>query len=98
MTEAEAYIEVAERALLAAEGALNKLIQEKGAFLAYHAFECTGGAFCRSRGTLYPQKHRAKINTFVSAAKKEKYGKAVSRLAIELINRANIVAESVTVS
>ena len=82
MTEPQAYIEVAERSLEAADGALGKGIQEKAAFLAYHAFESTGGAFCRSRGMNYPAGHKRKINTFISAVRKEHFAKQAIHLAI----------------
>lgn len=84
MTEAEAYIEVAERTLIAAEGALQRSIQAKGGFLAYHAFESAGGAFCRSRGISYPRGHTSKVNAFVRSVQREKFAKHVAELAIAL--------------
>lgn len=91
MTEAQAYIEVAERALLAAEGALLKGIQEKAAFLGYHAFESTGGAFCKSRGMQYPRGHHGKINAFNAAARLERYRNLVAALATAYGSLRNLV-------
>lgn len=82
MTESEAYVEVAERALNAAKGALEKGIHEKAGFLGYHAFESTGGAFCSSRGIPVPRSHKAKITTFVAAARNERSGRTIAKLAI----------------
>lgn len=82
MTESKAYIEVAERSLEAAAGALDRNIHEKAGFLTYHAFESTGGAYCRSRGVPYPMGHVAKLNTFKSSARREKYGRSAAELAI----------------
>jgi hypothetical protein len=82
VTEAEAYIEVAERALIAADGALLGGIQEKASFLGYHAFESTGGAFCHSRSVPFPRGHRKKITTFTAAVLRERFGRTVAELAI----------------
>jgi hypothetical protein len=82
MTEAQIYIEVAERALTAADGALQKNVQEKASFLGYHAFESTGGAFCKSRGVPFPPGHRKKIATFTAAVRRERFGRTVAELAI----------------
>jgi hypothetical protein len=91
MTQAEAYIEVAERAVEAAEAALDRAIQEKAGFLAYHAFESSGGAFCHSRGVPYPIAHGAKINVFAQAARMERFAQHVARLAIELRSLRNLL-------
>jgi hypothetical protein len=82
MTEADAYLTIAERALSAADGALAKGIHEKAAFLGYHAFESIGGAFCRKRGVVYPNAHQKKIDRFIQESKHEKRAKQVTMLAI----------------
>lgn len=82
MTEAEAYLEVSERALSASHGALDKRIHEKATFLGYHAFESLGGAFCAKKGTAYPKGHGSKINKFVSESKHDKFALHVAQLAI----------------
>ncbi len=91
MSEAKAYLEVAERALLASDGALEKGIHEKAAFLGYHAFESVGGAFCRNRGVTFPMAHNAKVNKFVSEVRNEKYARKVAKLAIEYSSIRNAV-------
>ena len=82
MTVAKGYVEVAERALLASNAALQKSIHEKAAFLSYHAFESIGGAFCAHRGVTYPRGHSNKIGRFVTESKKEKFSGLVGYLAI----------------
>ena len=82
MTLSDVYLEVAERALMAADAALAETVQEKAAFLGYHAFESTGGAFCAARGVQYPLNHASKLNVFKAAARAEKYARAVAELAI----------------
>lgn len=91
MTLAEAYIEVAERAILAAEGALRKAVQEKAGFLAYHAFESSGGAFCVSRGVPYPKRHAKKLNVFSQAVRRERFARQVAQLAIELLSMRELL-------
>jgi hypothetical protein len=91
MTEAQVYIEVAEPAVEAGEAALERAIQEKAGFMAYHAFESAGGAFCRSRGTNYPRAHAAKINVLAQAVRRERFAQHVVRLAIELRSLRNLL-------
>jgi hypothetical protein len=91
MTESGAYIEIAERALLAAAGALDKGVQEKAGFLGYHAFESSGSAFCRSRGINVPRNHKQKLSTFTASARKEKFGRQVAQLSIEYGSLRNLL-------
>jgi hypothetical protein len=91
MAEAEAYMKVAERALIASDGALAKGIHEKATFLGYHAFESLGGAFCARKGTTYPRSHSSKINRFVSESKHERYAVQVAQLAISYGSLRNSV-------
>lgn len=91
MSLATAYLHEAERALLAADAALTALIQEKAAFLGYHAFESCGGAYCASRSVPYPTKsHPRKVNTFKNASRREREGRMIAQLAIELASLRNI--------
>lgn len=64
------YQRVAERALLASQVSIDNLIQEKAAFLAYHAFESTGSALCVHNGIDCGNKvrHVQKINNFTGLA------------------------------
>lgn len=78
----KAYLEIAERALLAADGAQSNGIHEKATFMAYHAFESIGGAFSTNSGKSYPPAHPSKINMFVNEAKRESYATHVAGLAI----------------
>jgi hypothetical protein len=87
---ARAYIDEAERSLRSADVTLNAAIQEKAAFLGYHAFESCGGAFCASRGVPYPRRHPAKLNTFKNAARLEREARRIAQLAIELGSLRNL--------
>jgi hypothetical protein len=89
MTEAQAYIHVAERSLVAADGALDRSVHEKASFLGYHALESTGGAFCHSRGVPFPRGHRKKITTFTAAVRRERFGRTVAELAIAFSSLRN---------
>jgi hypothetical protein len=91
MDEAQVYLEIAERALSAATGALEKCIHEKAAFLGYHAFEPIGGAFCRRRGGLYPGAHKKKLSRFVHDTKRERYSGHVATLAVEYASLRNLL-------
>ena len=85
-----AFLRIAERSLLGADAAIARAIQEKGGFLAYHAFESTGGALCVSRGVkFHPASHHQKIQRFVAAARKERFGIAVAQLASEMASLRN---------
>lgn len=91
MSEAKAYVEVAERSLSASEGALSKNIHEKATFLGYHAFESIGGAFCTHRGVAYPRGHGGKITKFVHESRHERYAQQVAQLAIAYGSLRNAV-------
>lgn len=81
MSVDKAYLEIAERALLAADGAQSNAVHEKATFMGYHAFESIGGAFCTNRGKSYPLAHASKITMFVHEAMHESYAVHVAQLA-----------------
>ena len=86
----DAFFRVAKRALDGADRLCAARIQEKAGFLAYHAFESCGGAFCHSRGILYhPASHPEKIRRFVVAARQEKYAREAAVLAAEVQSLRN---------
>ena len=68
------YIRIAERATLAANAALSAGAQEKAGFLAYHAFESSGGALGTHLGYSMGKavSHNLKLKRFQEAAKKAK--------------------------
>jgi len=76
------YIDLALRALSAGDAAVNNSAHEYGEFLAYHAFESTGGALCRSRGVVYPRSHEKKIDAFRVQASRHPIGRQVAAVAI----------------
>ncbi|MCP9889053.1 hypothetical protein KBY96_14090 [Cyanobium sp. ATX 6A2] len=82
MSVDDAYVEVAERALLAAQGAQSNSVHEKAAFMGYHAFESIGGAYCRNRGTRYPKSHPGKVREFVNKSSRERFALQAAELAI----------------
>lgn len=85
------YQRVAERSLAACSGAISEGVQEKAAFLAYHAFESTGCALSSHVGLPVGPKisHAAKIKNFTEAAKKLGNEKAVAALAVTLSSLRN---------
>jgi hypothetical protein len=91
MAEAKAYLAVAERALLASDGALANGVHEKATFLGYHAFESLGGAFCARKGAHYPLGHASKLKKFVSESKHKSYAVHVAQLAISFGSLRNAV-------
>ena len=84
-----AYERIATRSLDAAQAALDGSVQEKSAFLSYHAFESIGGALCESRSRRYPRKHPNKLNAFVTTARPRTYGLSVAVLAVALASVRN---------
>jgi hypothetical protein len=65
----EAYLDVVDRSLAAADILLAQGHHESAAFYAYHAFESLGAALCASRGVAYPKNsHVKKINVFRATA------------------------------
>lgn len=82
---------VALRSLDACEGVLNVQIQEKAAFLAYHAFESAGCALASHMGLPVSKRvsHPKKIQHFISAAKQLHNERAVAALAITLSSLRN---------
>ena len=89
MNEKEIYIDLAQRAISAGAAATDKSAHEYGGFLAYHAFESTGGALCKSRGIIYPRSHNRKINTFVCHAYRFGIGHQVAAAAIRIASIRN---------
>ena len=89
MAEKDIYIDLAWRALSAGDAAVNNSAHEYGGFLAYHAFESTGGALCRSRGVEYPRKHNRKINAFLAQANRNRIGRQVAAAAIRIASIRN---------
>lgn len=86
----QSYLRVAHRSLAAADAAIAHNIQEKAGFLAYHAFESTGGALCSSRGVTYhPASHLKKMHRFVATAGPERFGAAVAQVAAEVASLRN---------
>ncbi len=85
------YQRVAERSLSACDGTLGANIQEKAAFLAYHAFESTGCALashmCLPVGAHIA--HAKKIKHFTDAARAFGNEKAVAALAVTLTGLRN---------
>ena len=85
-----AYLRIANRSLDAADGAGDAGVHEKAGFLAYHAFESAGGAYCTSRGVQYhPASHRQKIERFVRAARPEAFALSAAQLAIVVASLRN---------
>jgi hypothetical protein len=86
----DAYLEVCERSLEAADASSSAGIHEKACFLAYHAFESVGGALAASKKVKYPNAHQGKINQFMRLAKATPHRYAVGRLAIQLSSLRNL--------
>jgi len=91
MTQKEAYQRVAERAIDASEALIADGIQEKAAFMAYHAFESTGCALSKHfKLPVGPNvSHVKKIRHFTTAAKRLNAQKPVVALAISLNGMRN---------
>ena len=85
------YQRIAERAIEASEVLLGEELQEKAAFMAYHAFESTGCALSDHMGLPVGANvsHFKKIKHFTNAAKKLRNGKAVAALAVTLSSLRN---------
>ena len=87
-----AFTRVAQRSLAAADAVLAQAIQEKAGFLAYHAFESIGGAYCTARGVPYhPASHPRKLALFVQTAQQERFARVTARLAIEVTALRNLL-------
>ena len=89
MDEKDIYIDLAERAIDAADASIDNAAHEYGGFLAYHAFESSGGALCKSRGVYYPRPHNRKINSFVIQANRSGIGHQVAGAAIRIASIRN---------
>jgi hypothetical protein len=86
------FLRVAHRSLEAAEAVLARAVQEKAGFLAYHAFESVGGAYCTARQVPYhPASHPEKIRRFVRASHNERFAQAASALALEVAALRNLL-------
>ena len=92
------YQRVAERSLDASQASLHAGIHEKGAFLAYHAFESTGCALSASSGLpVGPQvHHNQKINNFTQAATNRGRGHMVAGVAVSLAGIRNTLLYPIT--
>ncbi len=80
------YQRIAERSLSACDATITANIQEKAAFLAYHAFESTGCALSVHMGKRVGPtvSHIIKIKNFKDAASALGNGKAVAALAVNI--------------
>lgn len=87
----DAFIRIAERSIEAADAALNAGVQEKSAFLSYHAFESSGSALGTHFGLEMGKNvsHPAKLRRFVHAAKKIRIEYQVTLLSIKLTSMRN---------
>jgi len=85
------YHRVAVRSLEACDGTLTANIQEKAAFLAYHAFESAGCALAGHMGLPVGPRiaHAKKIKHFTDAARALGKERAVAALAITLSSLRN---------
>lgn len=85
------YQRIADRALLACEAAIAGGIQEKAAFLAYHAFESTGCTLSDHVGLpVGPKvKHEDKVKHFKDAATRFRREIGVARVAVIVASLRN---------
>ncbi len=85
------YQRVARRSLEASQASLNAGIQEKSAFLSYHAFESTGCALSIvARLPVGPRvPHNVKIRNFTLAAHRLGKGHMVAGVAVSLSSIRN---------
>ena len=85
------YQRVARRSLNASEASLNAGIQEKSAFLSYHAFESTGCSLSIVAGLSVGRhvRHNDKIRNFILAAQRLGHGPSVAGIAISLVGIRN---------
>jgi len=85
------YQRVAARAIEASEALLEEELQEKAAFMAYHAFESTGCALSNHMGLPVGANvsHTKKIKHFTNAAKRLRNERAVAALAVTLSSLRN---------
>lgn len=85
------FMRVAERSADAATSALGAGVQEKAAFLSYHAFESSGAALGTHIGLNMGKgvTHPTKLNRFRQAASVVGIGKQVALLAVRLAPMRN---------
>lgn len=86
------YQRVANRSLEACDGVLSVNVQEKAAFLAYHAFESTGCALASHFNLpVGPRvRHDRKVQHFTNAARRIGLEHEVAGLSITLHNLRNL--------
>ncbi len=89
MNPKDAYLQIANRSLDAADASLNAGVQEAAGFNTYHAFESLGGAVCYVRGRHYPRSHIKKMNQFVAASSRFAFRFSVGHLVITLSSLRN---------
>ncbi len=82
---------IARRSLEASDTTLNAGIQEKSAFLSYHAFESTGCALSVVAGLPVGAqvRHNDKIRNFTLAAQRRGHGHSVAGVAVSLAGIRN---------
>lgn len=85
----DAYLQICDRSLRAADASKAARVHEKSCFLSYHALESLGGAFAASRGHSYPRGHQGKMNCFVSLVRPTKHARSTAALAIMLSSLRN---------
>jgi hypothetical protein len=85
------YIRVAERAVQAGKAALKAGTHEKASFLAYHAFESSGGALGTHVGLDMGKtvSHAVKLSRFLQAARTAGFPRLVADLSIRLSSMRN---------
>lgn len=85
------YQRVARRSLDASNAALNAGVQEKSAFLSYHAFESTGCSLSVIEGMPVGPRvsHNNKIRNFTLAAHRRGYGHTVAGIAVSIAGIRN---------
>jgi hypothetical protein len=85
------YQRVARRSLDASTAALGASVQEKAAFLSYHAFESTGSALSIVAGLPVGPKvrHNDKIRNFTLAAQRLGNGPTVAGIAVSIAGIRN---------
>jgi hypothetical protein len=85
------YQRIAYRSLNACDATIAAGIQEKAAFLAYHAFESAGSALSSHLGMLVGPRvsHYRKIDLFRQGAQQLNRGRGVARIAFTIGNLRN---------
>jgi len=86
------YQRVARRSLTASSAVLTANIQEKSAFLSYHALESTGTALSIHHNLPYGMGvgHNRKITLFMNVARRHRSNAQVLRACVEMVNLRNL--------